>query len=55
MSSGEVVRGSTTVQEMPSLASSSAAALAKFTMRPNATMVTSSPSRVTLASPNGMA
>ena len=32
---------------MPLFARVSAASLAKFTMRPNATMVTSSPSRVT--------
>ena len=55
VSSGEVVRGSTTVQEIPSLLSLSATSLAKFTIRPNATMVTSSPSRVTLAWPNGIA
>ena len=53
-SSGEVVRGSITVQPTPSPSSPSAAWLASPTMRPMATTVTSSPSRVRLASPKGM-
>jgi hypothetical protein len=48
------VRGSTISASMPDPASSSAACDATFTMRPNATIVTSPPSRTTFASPNGM-
>ena len=45
VSSGEVVRGSTTVQLIPSFSSWSATWLENPTMRPNATIVTSSPGR----------
>ena len=54
VSSGEVVRRSTTVQPILPSASLSATWLEKFTMRPKVMIVTSSPSRVTLASPNGI-
>jgi hypothetical protein len=54
-SSGDVVRGSTISQEMPSPSSWAAAAWAINTMRPSATIVTSSPSRTKLASAKGMA
>ena len=54
MSSGLVVRGSMTSASTPEEASSSAASRATETMRPMATMVTSPPSRATLASPNGI-
>jgi hypothetical protein len=50
-SSGEVVRGSMMLTEMPSLASALAAALATDTIRPSATIVTSSPSSTISASP----
>ncbi len=52
-SSGEVVRGSTTVQSIPAAASFAAASSATFTMRPSATIVASPPSRTMRASPNG--
>ena len=53
-SSGLVVRRSMISASIPSAASSSAACWAMPTMRPMATMETSSPSRTTLASPNGI-
>ena len=54
VSSGEMVRGSMTSTEIPSLFSLSATWFASITMRERATMVTSVPSRVTFATPNGM-
>ena len=54
LSSGTSVRGSITSAEMPSDASASAAASARGTMPPMATMVASLPSRFTSATPRGM-
>ena len=53
-SSGAVVRRSMISHSIPSAASSSAACCASRTMRPSATIVTSSPSRTRSASPNGI-
>ena len=52
---GEVVRGSMTVQRMPSASSAVAAVLANCTMRPIGTTVTSVPSRTSFALPKGIA
>ena len=53
MSSGTSVRGSITSASTPEAASASAAASARPTIAPVATMVTSSPARRTSACPNG--
>jgi pyruvate/2-oxoglutarate/acetoin dehydrogenase E1 component len=54
-SSGLVVRRSMTSHSRPSTASSAAASRDVCTIRPSVTIVTSAPSRTTLASPNGSA
>src|ERR1700676_971462 len=54
LSSGTSVRGSTISTEMPSLASSSAAASASCTSQASATTVTSAPSLLMSAWPNGI-
>ena len=53
-SSGDVVRKSTTSHWIPSPASVSAAASERCTISPRLIIDTSSPSRTTFASPNGM-
>jgi hypothetical protein len=53
-SSGDSVRGSTISAEIPSASSCSAAAKATRTIELVATIVTSSPSRLTSATPSGI-
>ena len=54
MSSGRTVRGSMTSQSMPCASRASAASSAKCTVRPMATIVTSAPSFMMRALPNGI-